>query len=445
MSKSITNNVITNLDHQITWLENNRSNLDLVSNKRDFSRIPRKLSFKEDIKLLLSFGSKSIRKELIDYYGIGNDNVSVSALCQSRNKIKLEAFIELLKRVNSKYPLEKAYKGFHLLAVDGSDICIDTDANDLDTLLSDVGKPANLFHINGLYDVLEDRFIDCIIQNYRQANEQDALCEMAKRNNVDNVIYIADRGYEAYNVLYHLIEDKRNFIIRFKDITSKGGVLYASRQILPSKGEFDKNINIILTYKQNNEVKNNKHLYRKLHRDHKHDFLDDEHEYYEMKFRVVRFKVPETNQYECIVTNIDSNQLSADDIKYIYNLRWNIEVSYKHLKYALSMSAFHSKKRNYIKQEILAKMIMYNIDMIIINKIKENKITKSKDRKYEYTINISVTFYIINNLLSSFKKGGIPPNIDEYLANNILPIKPNRKYKRIVRSHPFVSFNYRFN
>ena len=168
MSRNITSKVITNLKHQITWLENNRTNLDLVSNQSDFSRTPRKLSFKEDIKLLLSFGSKSIRKELIDYYGIGNDNVSVSALCQSRNKIKQEAFIELLKRINSKYPLEKTYKGFHLLAVDGSDTCIDTDINDVDTLLPGAGKSTNLFHINGLYDVLENRFIDCVIQNYRQ-------------------------------------------------------------------------------------------------------------------------------------------------------------------------------------------------------------------------------------------------------------------------------------
>ena len=56
--------------------------------------------------------------------------------------------MKLLKRINSKYPSKKTYKDFHLSAVDGSDICIDTDASDVDTLLFDVGKPANLFHIN---------------------------------------------------------------------------------------------------------------------------------------------------------------------------------------------------------------------------------------------------------------------------------------------------------
>ena len=87
--------------------------------------------------------------------------------------------------------------------------------------------------------------------------------------------------------------------------------------------------------------------------------------------------------YECIVTNLDKDEFTIQDIKELYHLRWEIETSYRELKYDLDLNTLHSKKRNLIEQEIYAKMLLYNFCSRITNGI---DIAKQK-RKYEYQLN----------------------------------------------------------
>mgnify|MGYP000615202485 FL=1 len=41
-------------------------------------------------------------------------------------------------------------------------------------------------------------------------------------------------------------------------------------------------------------------------------------------------------------------------------MRWGIETSFRELKYAIGLCCFHSKKVEYIMQEIYARLILYN-------------------------------------------------------------------------------------
>lgn len=59
-----------------------------------------------------------------------------------------------------------------------------------------------------------------------------------------DVIVIADRGYESYNVFAHIEQKGWKYAIRVKDIMSNG-ILSAIK--LPDKDEFDVNIHKILT------------------------------------------------------------------------------------------------------------------------------------------------------------------------------------------------------
>ena len=51
-----------------------------------------KLSFQGVLKFILSMDSGSLGKELLDYFSIGCQNISVSALVQLRGKVLPEAF-----------------------------------------------------------------------------------------------------------------------------------------------------------------------------------------------------------------------------------------------------------------------------------------------------------------------------------------------------------------
>ena len=80
--------------------------------------------------------------------------------------------------------------------------------------------------------------------------------------------------------------------------------------------------------------------------------------------RIIRFSVTE-GTYECIITNLPPDKFSADEIKCLYAKRWGIETSFRELKYAIGLTRFHSKKLEYILQEIWSRMVLYNFCEII--------------------------------------------------------------------------------
>ena len=65
--------------------------------------------------------------------------------------------------------------------------------------------------------------------------------------------------------------------------------------------------------------------------------------FYKIGFRVVRFPIS-SNDYETVITNLDSNDYPPSEIKKLYTARWGIESSFRALKYTLGMVNFHSKK-----------------------------------------------------------------------------------------------------
>ena len=103
--------------------------------------------------------------------------------------------------------------------------------------------------------------------------------------------------------------------------------------------------------------------YKKLSPRSVFDFLDLEKDgkqaVYPMKLRIVRFLL-DTGEYECIVTNLKRDACPPWRIKELYHLRWGIETSFRKLKYSVGLSCFHSKKAEYVEQEIYARVIMYN-------------------------------------------------------------------------------------
>ena len=59
-----------------------------------------------------------------------------------------------------------------------------------------------------------------------------------------------------------------------------------------------------------------------------------------------------------VATNLDAEQFPAEAVKKIYAMRWGIETSFRDLKYTVGLLHFHSKKAEYIIQEIFAKLTM---------------------------------------------------------------------------------------
>lgn len=429
--------VLTVLDHKLMKLDKNKYELNLINNN-GFTRKPKKLNFIEDMKLIMSMSPSTYRVGLYDYFDFNKNIVSASGYVQSRQKIKVDAFKYLLNMTNKAYPCTNTYCGYRLLAVDGSDINIPYDPNDYETTVpSHTGnKTYNQYHVNALYDILNNRYLDAVIQGVRNENERQAMIDMAEKYRGNKAIFIADRGYEAYNLYEHIKHSGNFFLIRIKDGSSR---LFKQ---LPKDGEFDKEITVTFTRNQTNKAKANRDKHIWLARTQNFDYLNTTRDSYKAIYRIVRIKIDGLkDKYEAIITNLSRNEISTEDIRNIYKLRWNIELSFRHLKYSVNLNSLHSKRKDLIKQEIWAKLITFNISMIIIDYIHKHKLSKVNKRKYEYKINITNAIYII---IKSIRKGGIPPNLLELITKELLPIRPNRSYKRNIKSHSFVSFGYRF-
>ncbi|MBU5445690.1 IS4 family transposase [Paenibacillus sp. MSJ-34] len=407
---------------------------------KDFTR-KKKLPFETVMELLISMGGNSIYKELLESQGYDVNTATTSAFVQQRNKILPSAVEFLFHKFTQSYTDIKNYRGYRLLAVDGSDLQFATDSTDTDTYFQNQPntKGYNLLHLNAAYDLCNRLYVDAIVQSRRLWNEGRALAEMVGRSPIKGkTIVIADRGYESYNNFAHIERKKWNYVIRVKDLDSNG-ILSGLR--LPTGGEFDIDVHLTLTKKQTKEIKAHPEMYKFVPSTSTFDFLDlHDNLFYPISFRVVRFVLP-YGTYETVITNLSAVDFPPDEIKSIYNMRWGIETSFRALKYTVGLTSFHAKRQESIIQEIFARMIMYNFAEMITSHV----VISQMDKRHQYQVNFTVAVLVCRHFLRS-RNNEPPPDVEALIRKNILPIRPIRqgqKNTRKIRNKSAVSFVYR--
>jgi hypothetical protein len=404
--------------------------------EKDFSR-NRKLPFKSVFQILISMGGNTIYNELLESQGFNLDTATTSAFVQQRDKILPFAFEFLFHRFTQTFLDIKTYRGYRLLAVDGSDLRIARDPNNTDTYFMNQNERGyNLLHLNAMYDLCNKLYVDALIQPRKLLNENKALVDMVDRSYIEgNTIVIADRGLESYNNFAHIQEKGWNYIIRVKDINSSG---ILSGLCLPTTEEFDITIQRILTKKRTKEIMNKPDVYKLLYNGATFDFFTlYKSDFYPISFRVVRFKIS-GDSYETVITNLSPLDFSPDELRETYNMRWGIETSFRELKYAVGLTCFHAKKQEYIIQEIFARIIMYNFALMITSHVIISKAGKRHIYKVNYTVAIRICRYFLRLLYNA-----PPPNVEALLRKNILPVRRGRDYVRNIRCQKAVSFMYR--
>ena len=167
------------------------------------------------------------------------------------------------------------------------------------------------------------------------------------------------------------------------------------------------------------------------------DYLDDEHPEYNISLRIVRFEIM-PGCYENIVTNLPDIEFDFEDFKGLYHMRWNEENSFRDLKYPLCLKALHSKKYEYIVQEIWARAILHNFSSEIINGVE----IEQQDTKYLYQPNFAEAFKICRDFLRIHDCLTVM-EVECLIAQNIEPIRPGRTFARQHRFKLPISFCYR--
>lgn len=104
----------------------------------DFTR-KRKLSMEKVLAGIIGMESGSLTNELLDLFDASADTPTASAFIQQRNKIRPEAFESIFAGFSHKIMTEFT-ENMPILAVDGSDVQIPTNPEDLASFYSETNN-----------------------------------------------------------------------------------------------------------------------------------------------------------------------------------------------------------------------------------------------------------------------------------------------------------------
>ena len=446
------NNVIANTVSHIR---------DYTKSASDFTR-KRKLDAETLIKVTLNMQGNSLNAELHDAFPDIDTRMSASAYEQAKGKLAPDIFKDIFRDYNKTMENPKTLidcRDYRVYAIDGCDFNVPYSKNSefavdrtnwKNSKSDEAMKPFSMVHANMTFDLLNRTYQDCILETHNNANERDAAIEMINRiDNSNPFIVIMDRGYSAFNMFetcnridncYYVIRTSAASIKEIKDLPDK---------------EIDTDITFRITtsgqfYKQNHKDNPNLHLLNNAKKSHKENLSEntrytrwDFEQFCNVKCRVVKFRInkPDTNkeEWEVLITNLDRTEFDLAKMKEMYHMRWDIETSFRELKYALGAINFHSKKDDFIVMELYAHFIMFNAVSRHINMAK----VPQANHKYPYAIDFKMACKVVRKYYRLWCS--LPfENIFAEILTYINPVRIGRKDKRkTVRPKSAIWFVYR--
>ena len=392
--------------------------------EKDYIR-KRKVSPQDIILYELNKKGLSSKMEIINFNNINDiKNISSPGLFKQREKLNPDAFIylmqESLKEFYVGYKKEvKTYKGYVLTGIDGSDFEIPNTKTSREKYNGKQQNQCARVTVSTCYDLLNHYTLDTIVENYDYSE-----IEMAKRHyetiNKEKLlgefksIRIMDRNYRNLSSIYHYIKNDDKFLIRIAT-----SVYEKENQSMKSNDEI-----IEIKYEYNRAK-----YYRNTDPEFYNYFMSNN-----VKVRCVKVEL-ETGEIEVLLTNLEKDKFTSAEIKELYNLRWQIEVNYKHLKNNLKIESITSSKEILIKQDIYSQVLVSNMLQAFINDNNE-KINQGKYKnKMKTNMNMSVGIFkntLIYILLedNDRKRSEMIDKFCLAIEKYIIPIKLGRKSQR---------------
>lgn len=401
---------------------NKESFIDICKLEKNYYIRKRKISPKDLILYELNKKGLSTKMEILNFNDINNvKDISSVGLFKQREKLNPEAFTYLiqllLKEFYKNYKKEvKTYKGYVLTAIDGSDFEIPNTKLNRIKYNGNQQQQCARVTVSTCFDILNHYTLDTIVEKYDYSETKMAEIHYETIDN-ENIlddfksIRIMDRGYRNLGNIYAYIKNDNKFIMRI------ASSVYEKEQL--SMKTNDEIIEIGYDY---NRIKYYKSTYPEVY----NHFLNGN----TIKLRCVKV-VLNTGEIETLITNLTKEEFTYNEIVELYNLRWQIEINYRHLKSNLKIECISSGKEILIKQDIYSQILVANMLQSFIN---END-TKIKQEKYKNKMktNKNMSIGIFKNTLiyillekDPTKKGEMFKKFEESLERYIIPIKPNR-------------------
>jgi hypothetical protein len=228
-----------------------------------------------------------------------------------------------------------------------------------------------------------------------------------------------DRGFPSFALMYLMLNEEisRHFVMRCTTVFNKE----VRQFMLSSKNS--KVVEIHATSKAIEMLKNQGHI------------VTSETT---IKVRMVKIRLS-NGDTEILLTDLyDEKLFTLEDLKYLYGLRWGIETTYGKQKNQLQMEQFSGHRVLCIKQDYAAGILTANVQSLIEKQCEKYLIRINKKRKLEYKINRNVSWAFLKfNIVRLFldnEPEQILLKLQKAFERNIEPIRPGRKYPRVVKA-----------
>jgi hypothetical protein len=379
------------------------------------------LTFRIMILLLINMLKGSIQDELDHFFKAVNHNesfervVTKSAFSQARKNLDHLAFVELnnhlVRTFYNTFPV-RTWKGFTLLAVDGSTIKVPKNPENVKHFgvwRTAAGPECPVARISQLFDVLNKITVAAVVAPKAEGERELAAEVFFDLRPMDLVLL--DRGYPAFWLFKMILATGGQFCARISD------KLWSQVKAFDQSGKMDD----ILTFEAS---WSSQKTCRELG-------LDTQ----PLKLRLVRV-ILESGESEILITSLlDQEGYPADCFGDLYHHRWPVEEDYNHMKHRLEIENFSGKSVLAVYQDFHAKVLTKNLAAVLAHSCQDQVDRESSDKKHKYQINFTQLLSKLKDtvVLILLREKIIPliQNIMEIAARSIEPVRPGRKYPRV--------------
>jgi IS4 transposase len=195
-----------------------------------------------------------------------------------------------------------------------------------------------------IYDCLNKFVLDLELDSYKTSEKDlinrnmDNLWKLSYLESMEKILTF-DRGFPSIEFFIKLMEKDEKFLMKLKKISYK-----KEKSEMKTNDEF---IDIDTTKSRVNNIKNQE-IKEKLLKIGK------------VNLRVTKI-VLDSGKVKHLISNLNVENFSFNDLNELYQLRWRIEVSFDVLKNSLDIENISGYKEIAVKQDFLSQMVAYNI------------------------------------------------------------------------------------
>mgnify|MGYP003595630764 CR=1 FL=1 len=419
--------LIDNLDLTLKHIDNEHFKSEHKGDKSSFTR-DRVFTIKNLIIFFLTQLQRSIKRELLDFIEAIRENradlagVSGAAFSKARKKLKYTAFVELNDvYVTNHYRLSEnvlIWKDYRLFAVDGSTAEV-PNSQEMINLWGvfkqrEDGKKICMSRTIQVFDVLNKLTIKSDIDSINKSESElfwNILPQLANYPQLETHVdlYIFDRYYASHDLIFYLDSINKGFCFRMKKNWWKVSESFYN------SGEKSRIVTLTLPAKYKQRADELGIIHRTI------------------QVRLVRIEL-ESGETEILLTSLlDEQNVTIEDLKELYGLRWPVETTYRHLKHKVKLENFSGKSENGIKQDFFVKIMILNIAVSVANPV-DDLLRQQPKEKFTHQVNLTNAIGALKKgVVDWFIRGRVKESINsiiEFLLKTTEPIRKGRKFLR---------------